>query len=371
MSKLPCNLINDLLPLYIDGVCSEESISAVSEHLKECETCTREYEYLNKKTPSFDINESNSLLKISKHWKKTNIIAFLSGLAAVIFILTTGLAVYLYATQEIPVACEDITVSNLCELSDGKIYFTLKASDSVCVEDVDWSQDSNSVWISFKTKRTQLFTANNYNSKNVNNWFFNVKDAGIINIYYYYEGENRYKSIDKPIWGSDMALKSASEYPQIWKKINKAYGNASIADKLPFNLFANKVKYIGNMGVVEDLLLSMGIHNKLGLYTIEIHDVKEPYGITLHFKNPVDKDDRKEFDGRMTNYAYVLLALIDNCGYVTWTYPDTVNEEDAKIKGFIDLADAKKFLGKEVKTYAELAVTVQELLENLEFRLTD
>ncbi len=368
MSKLPCKLINDLLPLYIDGVCSEESCSAVSEHLKECEECTREYENLSKKAPSFDVNESNSLLKISKHWKKTKIVAFISGLAAVIFILTTGLSVYLYATQEIPVACEDIAISNLCELSDGKIFFTLKASNSVSVNDIDWSQSWPWVFISFKTKRTQLFTADNYNNQNVSNWVFNVKDAGIRNIYYLYEGEN-YERYDKQIWDADMALKSASEYPQIWPKIDKAYGNASFADKLPFNLFANKAKYIGVPPV--QLLVSMGIYTKLGDFTTQRHTMKEPYGITLYFKNPVDEEDRAEFNGMMTSYAYVLLALIENCGEVSWSYPDNVNEEDAEIKGFVNLADAKKFLGKDVKTYAESAVTVQELLGKLEFRLTD
>ncbi len=37
--KYPCNLIRDLLPLYCDGVCSEESAEAVREHLDACEEC--------------------------------------------------------------------------------------------------------------------------------------------------------------------------------------------------------------------------------------------------------------------------------------------------------------------------------------------
>lgn len=34
-----CGMIKDLLPLYIDGVCSEESRQLVEEHMKECDTC--------------------------------------------------------------------------------------------------------------------------------------------------------------------------------------------------------------------------------------------------------------------------------------------------------------------------------------------
>ncbi|MGN0448325.1 MAG: zf-HC2 domain-containing protein [Acutalibacteraceae bacterium] len=41
--KYPCEMIQDLLPLYLDGVCSEESKKAVSQHLKECTGCNKLY----------------------------------------------------------------------------------------------------------------------------------------------------------------------------------------------------------------------------------------------------------------------------------------------------------------------------------------
>lgn len=34
-----CELIQDLIPLYIDGCCSEESKKAVEEHIKSCNDC--------------------------------------------------------------------------------------------------------------------------------------------------------------------------------------------------------------------------------------------------------------------------------------------------------------------------------------------
>ena len=36
---LPCNVIIDLLPLYNEGGCSEESRQIVEEHLQNCENC--------------------------------------------------------------------------------------------------------------------------------------------------------------------------------------------------------------------------------------------------------------------------------------------------------------------------------------------
>ena len=37
--KLSCKVIEDMLPLYYDGVCSEDSNQLVEEHLKGCERC--------------------------------------------------------------------------------------------------------------------------------------------------------------------------------------------------------------------------------------------------------------------------------------------------------------------------------------------
>ena len=36
-----CEIVRDLLPLYIDGVCLEGSRELVEEHLKECEEIGR------------------------------------------------------------------------------------------------------------------------------------------------------------------------------------------------------------------------------------------------------------------------------------------------------------------------------------------
>ena len=41
---MECDIIKDLIPLYIDGCCSEKSASAVEEHLSKCEECRHIYE---------------------------------------------------------------------------------------------------------------------------------------------------------------------------------------------------------------------------------------------------------------------------------------------------------------------------------------
>lgn len=50
--KTSCNVIQDLLPLYCDGACSDESRHLVEEHLKECGQCRETYELMQAALPA-------------------------------------------------------------------------------------------------------------------------------------------------------------------------------------------------------------------------------------------------------------------------------------------------------------------------------
>ena len=49
--NVPCGLIQDLLPLYYDQVCSQESRSLVEEHLAGCPACRQRLADLQTETP--------------------------------------------------------------------------------------------------------------------------------------------------------------------------------------------------------------------------------------------------------------------------------------------------------------------------------
>lgn len=42
--KYSCGIIDDLLPLYLDGACSDESKGIIEAHLKTCEACSKKLE---------------------------------------------------------------------------------------------------------------------------------------------------------------------------------------------------------------------------------------------------------------------------------------------------------------------------------------
>ena len=46
MKEIKCSVIQDLLPLYVDEVVSDDTKSLVNEHLLTCERCKHEYEQM-------------------------------------------------------------------------------------------------------------------------------------------------------------------------------------------------------------------------------------------------------------------------------------------------------------------------------------
>ena len=69
MSKIDCNLIRDLLPLYIDDVVSDETKIIIERHLLECDDCNTELTLLRKDcTVPLDIDTS-SFKKVKKNLK--------------------------------------------------------------------------------------------------------------------------------------------------------------------------------------------------------------------------------------------------------------------------------------------------------------
>ena len=51
MSK-QCDIVRDILPLYVDGACSEASAEMVKEHLNACADCNAIYQKLLSHTSS-------------------------------------------------------------------------------------------------------------------------------------------------------------------------------------------------------------------------------------------------------------------------------------------------------------------------------
>ena len=78
---MDCNVVRDLIPLYIDECCSEESAIIVKEHIESCDACKKLFEDMS--TPSNVVAASKAPTKFNKlnDWKASllqSVLLFLS-----------------------------------------------------------------------------------------------------------------------------------------------------------------------------------------------------------------------------------------------------------------------------------------------------
>ncbi|MDO5399460.1 MAG: zf-HC2 domain-containing protein [Eubacteriales bacterium] len=132
--KLPCNVTQDLLPLYHDGVCSEESRRLVEEHLEGCEACKRVLEELNTEALTASVDDADglkALKKIQRKWVKSMAKAFYKGILIALTLCALVLGIYFATTRWkcIPVPTSVMEVSNVCLMEDGRILYHLNVTD--------------------------------------------------------------------------------------------------------------------------------------------------------------------------------------------------------------------------------------------------
>ena len=131
--NLPCKVIEDILPLYHDGVCSQESRTLVEEHLRECDKCKSmlaqiDDELINT-TRNYD--ELKPLEGIRSEWIKIKKKALLKGVLITLLAVTILFGTYseLRDWRFISIATSHMEIIEISELSDGRIAFDYRLTD--------------------------------------------------------------------------------------------------------------------------------------------------------------------------------------------------------------------------------------------------
>ncbi|WP_238650555.1 zf-HC2 domain-containing protein [Paenibacillus piscarius] len=134
MTRIPCDVIQDLLPLYYDEICSESTKQLVEEHLAVCTDCRSALEQmqssLNLTLQERELHtlEGKGLQNIKKWWSHTRWIAFIRGMivaASLCGILIIGYWV-LFRWNIQPVPSDQIMISDIRTRSNGEIAFQIQ-----------------------------------------------------------------------------------------------------------------------------------------------------------------------------------------------------------------------------------------------------
>lgn len=117
--------------------------------------------------------------------------------------------------------------------------------------------------------------------------------------------------------------------------------------------YNKKVKYIGNNSEVINLLNAIGV-GSLGKYTITLTTDKEPYGLTINYSELKNNIDEVKFKNTVQKeYAFYLLALVDNLSFVDVNYEN--------FNYHLNVEEANKKINGNIKNYGDSPEKLKEL----------
>lgn len=205
--KLPCNVILDLLPLYHDQVCSDETKALVEEHLLSCESCKEVLKSMGGELPipKQDIESVEILKNIKKELKTKEF----KWLIVVIIVLIAGFSLANILQYKLfPVSSSKTYVSNMSELSDGTIGFHLDVKSYRGLGNFNYevSEDGSTLYIVPVSGILPDLEFGNINSANI---YYNPENNCVITA----PGED--------FWGNSITkvyLGSKNEPTLIWEE---------------------------------------------------------------------------------------------------------------------------------------------------------
>lgn len=86
-----CSIVQDLLPLYVEGMVSEDTARYIEEHLADCEKCRAELEFLQNDRPaSFSVPNEESAAPLKKIMHRINRKFYSMAYLLMIFLIFLG-----------------------------------------------------------------------------------------------------------------------------------------------------------------------------------------------------------------------------------------------------------------------------------------
>ncbi|UHA75461.1 zf-HC2 domain-containing protein [Paenibacillus sp. 481] len=152
MSKLSCDIITDLLPLYNDNVCSLATKEVVEEHITNCDNCKMVREQMEMSIPfsltseSMEQNKTDGmeLKRIAAFWNRSKFIAFAKGL---IVATTICAAIYLgfvglFQWNITKVPTDVVKITDISQMKNGSVAFHATLTDGYDLNQIAFTLDS-------------------------------------------------------------------------------------------------------------------------------------------------------------------------------------------------------------------------------------
>lgn len=326
MSNNSCNIIRDLLPLYIEGLTSEESNKFIEEHVKECKDCSKLLEEMKEDTIADSKHDSTNVekndvitfnfLKKSQKIIKAGMICSIIGVLALVTCIF--LARVYFDSRTVTGSMIEI---NELSVADGNVIVEGKLLDeSLGVKTIDYHMDDEDGVLKIDVK-SSLKTPFNKSNFSVNYCDTKVKTIVVC---------------DRVIWDCGV---------EIPNEVATVYGA--------------KHPYIGDMSKNIKSSNALGISANLGTFKNELQTSNEPYGWTIILEEDISGRNEEHLNEWMEYYGAMLIATIDNLDFVCFEYQ--MNGQDKNFS--ISEKEADAIYGSSVKNAAKTPLGLYELMK--------
>ena len=355
--ELPCAVVEDLLPAYVEGLTSEETRQAVEAHLVSCPACAAKRAAMDAEgteAAEKDAEETAREVDYLKKVRQRSRSRVAAAMLGTLLVLMIGFAAMAFVIGS-PLDPAGAAVST--QEADGGLQVRISSTVSGNAF-WGWTVDNQDGMVSITARSVLASPLFRDGSGTVE-----VSLEGVTEIWLGQAGEGRM------IWQAGVEISADA-----WA------------------LYQAQTPYVGDAVAVGKVLAAVDTwYGPYIEYTISLQTDQEPYGLTIHFDDitahTMGGADRA-IDRRMYALAPTLLALIGNLERVQWTcaMPDgtyhtqaiTLAEVDESLPGWIEARNlAHKLMNPDdesdwtapesVKAYAASPAAVQRLMDLTDF----
>ncbi len=317
-NKIPCEVIRDLLPSYIDHLTSETSNKLITEHMKECKECKTVLSSMKGGLSlAEDTDQGRKELDFLKKNKKRNRHILLGSIAGAFLVLTAVLLAnrFLIGNKN----AEGWAAINLVVEGQHLQFDAVPTDSASAIAALSYTEEDGVITI---------------NARSV---LVSPLHAGALTGSYAASEEIREVRIrDKIVWAEGTAISA-----------------------LASDLYSVRHDYVGDMPANGRVAQALNLFSYLGPYTNELETAAEPFGWRILLSDPILSDDLDQKEADMDAFGRVLVGLIGNLDHVTFVY--TVN--DRETARTITAADASAFLGEDIKNCGKNVRVLNTLLQ--------
>ncbi|MBQ1371781.1 MAG: DUF4825 domain-containing protein [Oscillospiraceae bacterium] len=319
MEKLPCEIVQDLLPSYVDGLTNPGTGEAVREHLEDCEACRGIYERMTRLPDSaVDPAEKTELDFLKKKHRQTLRVTVGSLLGALL-LLIAGLFVGFFVVGR--------------ELLPETLAYTLEQRDGALL--LHGYSLSSGTAITGVTRE---------------------REGGVLTLHCKGTLVGVYRSGE---FSEQIPLDPELREIRVGTRVVWADGRG-IQQEIS-RLYNTRHAYVGDMPANMKTAEALELAQRFGSFTSQLQTEAQPYEWTLTFSEPIPATALERVKSSLRTDACLMMASIDNLDAVSFA----LSSEGKPIQIHVSREEGDQLAGRPLRECGANPALLQSLRDRL------